>query len=128
MFKDEIDYHNIERLIILMNYNNKTFKLISSSGNSDLTSNTTFLYKQKDNLLISEYMSENVKFGQIIGVVSRNGEINMSYQQVGQDGKLKTGVCNSKPEILGNGKIRLYEKWTWTSGDKTQGQSVLEEV
>jgi hypothetical protein len=38
-----------------------------------------------------------------------------------------TGICHSKPEILSNGKIRLYEEWKWTSGDKSGGKSILEE-
>lgn len=39
-----------------------------------------------------------------------------------------TGVCKSIPEILSNGKIRLYEKWKWTSGDKSEGKSIIEEI
>jgi len=39
-----------------------------------------------------------------------------------------TGVCQSQPEIMANGKIRLYENWTWTSGNQTNGTSILEEI
>lgn len=39
-----------------------------------------------------------------------------------------TGICNSKLEILHNGKIRLHETWQWTSGDKSKGESIIEEV
>ncbi|WP_240914573.1 MULTISPECIES: hypothetical protein [unclassified Polaribacter] len=52
----------------------------------------------------------------------------MRYHQVNLKGELMTGICYSKPEIAANGKITLYENWTWTSGDKTSGTSVLEEV
>jgi hypothetical protein len=27
-----------------------------------------------------------------------------------------------------NGKIRLHEKWQWTSGDGSKGESILEEI
>ncbi|PKD20028.1 hypothetical protein APR41_15260 [Salegentibacter salinarum] len=27
-----------------------------------------------------------------------------------------------------NGKLRLYESWKWTSGDKSSGNSILEEL
>ena len=39
-----------------------------------------------------------------------------------------TGICFSKPEIMENGKIRLYETWEWTSGDNSKGNSILEEI
>ena len=39
-----------------------------------------------------------------------------------------TGTCFSKPENMENGKIRLYEAWEWTSGDKSKGNSILEEI
>ena len=39
-----------------------------------------------------------------------------------------TGICVSKPKIMPNGKIHLHEIWQWTSGDKSKGESVLEEL
>ncbi|WP_321538875.1 hypothetical protein [Flavobacterium piscinae] len=38
-----------------------------------------------------------------------------------------TGICHSKPEIMENGKIRLHETWQWTSGDYSNGESIIEE-
>jgi hypothetical protein len=39
-----------------------------------------------------------------------------------------TGVCRSTAEILSDGRIRLLEKWQWTSGDFSEGESVVEEI
>lgn len=39
-----------------------------------------------------------------------------------------TGICSSKPKITKDGKIRLYETWQWTSGNKSKGTSILEEL
>jgi len=47
---------------------------------------------------------------------------------VNDKNELMTGVCRSVPEILSNGKIRLHEEWKWTSGDGSQGRSIIEEV
>lgn len=52
----------------------------------------------------------------------------MSYHQVNRKGELMTGICFSKPEIIANGKIRLYEEWKWASGNKSSGKSILEEL
>jgi hypothetical protein len=39
-----------------------------------------------------------------------------------------TGLCRSRLEILPDGRYRLHEEWQWTSGDKSRGTSVVEEV
>jgi hypothetical protein len=39
-----------------------------------------------------------------------------------------TGICTSTPEVLENKKIILHEKWQWTSGDMSKGESVIEEI
>jgi hypothetical protein len=110
-----------------MNYNNKIFKSISTSKNGVVTSDTVFRYKQIDNILTSEYSGGNIKFGHLIGVVDTDGSIEMRYHQVNLNGDLMTGKCKSIPELLPNGKIRLHETWQWTSGDKTEGSSIIEE-
>jgi hypothetical protein len=51
----------------------------------------------------------------------------MRYHQINDNDELMTGICKSIPEILENGKIRLHESWKWTSGDKSEGNSVIEE-
>jgi hypothetical protein len=64
----------------------------------------------------------------LIGTVDESGRIYMSYHQINIEGQIMTGLCKSTPEILPDGRIRLYEDWRWTSGDKSKGKSVLEEV
>jgi hypothetical protein len=52
----------------------------------------------------------------------------MCYHQININNKIMTGKCYSKPEILVDGKIRLYETWQWTSGDFSSGTSIIEEI
>ncbi len=40
---------------------------------------------------------------------------------------IKNGYV-SVPTVLENGRIKLSEQWQWTSGDYSQGESVLVEV
>jgi hypothetical protein len=44
------------------------------------------------------------------------------------DNELMTGICFSKPEFLTNGKVKLHESWEWTSGSKSKGASIIEEI
>lgn len=112
----------------MINYNNRKFKPIKNSDNGETSSETIFHYKQTDNIITSEYSGGKILYGHLIGLVDQNGNIKMRYHQVNSAGELMTGICHSRPEIMGNGKIRLYEKWEWTSGDFSKGESVLEEL
>jgi len=111
-----------------MNYNNKIFRPIQSSENAETTEETVFKYKQDGQILTSEYSGGHIQKGHLLGLVDKKGNIEMRYHQINKKGELMTGVCFSKPEIMQNGKVRLNEKWEWTSGDKSQGKSILEEI
>jgi len=87
-----------------------------------------FHYKQEGNVLTCAYHGENILSGHLIGLVDQEGKINMKYHQVSRNGDLMTGTCLSVPKRMENGKIRLYEKWQWTSGDFSEGESILEEL
>lgn len=112
----------------MINYNNKKFRILSSSENSETTFETVFIYKQEGAILTSNYKGGNIAIGHLIGLVANDGTINMRYHQINTNGELMTGICTSKPEILPNGKIKLHETWQWTSGDKSNGTSMLQEV
>ncbi|WP_298532474.1 n-acetylglutamate synthase [uncultured Algibacter sp.] len=112
----------------MINYNNKRFKLLSSSDNSEVSTSIIFNYKQDNNLLTCNYSGDQILSGHLMGIVESNGHINMRYHQVNKKNVLMTGICYSKPEIMASGKIRLHENWQWTSGDLSKGESVLEEI
>lgn len=111
-----------------MNYHGKIFRPIQNTENGETSSETIFHYKQSGNLLTCEYSGGKIIKGQLMGLVNEKGEINMRYHQVNNQGQLLTGTCFSVPERLANGKIRLHERWQWTSGDASTGFSVLEEI
>ena len=109
-------------------YHNKRFRPITNSDNSETSAETIFEYRQHGNILTSEYSGGQIAYGHLIGIVDEEGNIDLRYHQVNVRGELMTGICQSKPEILLDGKIRLHETWQWTSGDRSTGNSVLEEI
>lgn len=111
-----------------MDYNNKKFRPVENSENGETTTETIFEYIQNGPILTSEYSGGEIVRGHLIGLVDGKGNIEMRYHQVNKKGELMTGVCFSTPEITESGKIRLYEEWQWTSGDKSKGKSILEEI
>jgi len=112
----------------MINYNNKIFRPLSNSANGETSSETRFNYNQVGNVLMAYYSGGQIIQGHLIGLVDEVGNIDMRYHQINASGVLMTGICQSIPEILPNGKIRLHETWEWTSGDKSKGKSILEEV
>ena len=111
-----------------MNYHNKKFRPISNTVNGETSAQTIFHYKQNEKILTCEYSGGKIIKGQLIGLVDDDGNIEMRYHQVNSNGQLMTGICKSKPEIMKNGKIRLHEIWQWTSGDQSNGHSIIEEI
>lgn len=109
-------------------YDNKVFKPISNSANSETNDETFFYYKQKGNVITATYSGGKVKSGHLIGIVDEKGNIDMRYHQVNIYDEIMTGVCKSILEILPNGKLRLHEIWQWTSGDHSEGKSIIEEI
>ena len=111
-----------------INYNNRTFKSVSNSETGEVSSKTTFYYRQKADYVWAEYAGGEIVFGTLIAKVLGNDVLEMRYQHLNTNGELMTGKCVSTPESLPTGKIRLHEKWHWTSGDLTKGESIIEEV
>ena len=100
-----------QKLKEIMDYNNKKFRPVQNSENGELSDETIFAYQQEGNILTSTYSGGKVIKGHLIGIVDEHGCIEISYHQINAEGCLKTGICSSKPEVMSNGKIRLYEKW-----------------
>ena len=111
----------------MINYNNKIFRPVSNTENGEISGETIFIYKQKGNILTSEYSGGKIITGHLIGLVDDNGNIEMRYHQVNDKGEIMAGFCNSVPKLLPNGKIQLHETWEWITGDRSKGSSVIEE-
>ncbi|MCE6990910.1 n-acetylglutamate synthase [Dyadobacter sp. CY323] len=111
----------------MINYNNKVFVAVSNSENGEVESGMEFLYHQSGNIVTSTYHGDTILYGHLIAVVDSDSNLDMRYHQINQKGEIMTGICKSTAEIMPNGKVRLHEKWKWTSGDFSEGDSVLEE-
>jgi len=109
-------------------YGGRLFRLVSVTGQSDTSSETIFQYSQKGNVVTAEYSGGNIHFGHLIGIINTDGNFTARYQHVTDANKLMTGICETRHEMLEGNKMRLHEKWQWTSGDKSSGTSVLEEI
>lgn len=109
-------------------YRDELFKALKNTHNGEISNETIFTYQQQGNILTSTYTGGAIKVGSLLGIVQPNGKIDMKYHHINTSNKLMSGTCQSTPELLQNGKIRLYENWKWTSGDQSSGTSIIEEI
>ena len=111
-----------------INYDKRVFKSVQNSETGEVSAETRFYYHQKGNVVWAEYWGGEIIFGNLIAKVFEDDSLEMSYQHLNLQGELMAGKCWSKPEILEGGKIRLLEKWQWTSKDFSSGESIIEEI
>ena len=112
----------------MINYNNKKFSAVQNAANGETSAETIFHYQQDGAILTATYAGGKILKGHLIGLVADDGKISMRYHQVNDKMEIMTGTCESIPEILDDGRIRLHETWQWTSGDCSKGQSIIEEI
>jgi len=111
-----------------IHFGGRLFRVAKSSGNSQTGDDTIFKYDQRDSLITATYSGGEIRFGQLIGLMGENGLLDFRYHHVTADGQIRTGMGISQPELLDGNKLRLHERWQWTSGDQSSGTSTLEEI
>jgi hypothetical protein len=112
-----------------INYHGRRFRPVSNSSSGQVNQQTMFLYQQPfgDALLTATYMGGGIRLGSMTGLVDETtGALRFHYQHVTDAGELRSGYCESTPELLSDGRLRLHERWKWTDGPA--GESVVEEV
>jgi hypothetical protein len=112
----------------MIDYDGRVFRSVANSDGGDVNDETTFEYHQTGDILWATYSGGSVGFGTLLAKVDPEGKLDMRYQHVSVDGSFKSGRCQSRPERLPDGRIRLHERWQWTDGAEGQGVSIVEEV
>ena len=112
----------------MIDYNNRKFAGVENTENGQVSGKTIFHYQQQGNVVWGNYTGGEITRGSLVALADDQGRLNMRYQHVDNKGNLKTGECQTTPEVLPDGRLRLHEKWRWTSGDHSEGSSIVEEL
>jgi len=112
----------------MLEYEGRVFRSVANSDGGDVSGETTFHYHQRDDLVWATYTGGPVLFGTLLAKVDTFGNLDMRYQHVSVDGTFKSGRCQSRPERLPDGRLRLHERWHWTDGAEGRGISIIEEI
>lgn len=105
-----------------INFNNKTFSLISNSENGKVTDETIFEYKQKGDLVTADYYGGTVRYGKIIAILN-DRQLNMLYQCLTTTNELKSGKAIAEISFTENDKIKLKLNWEWLGTGNEKGIS-----
>ncbi|MDQ3000631.1 MAG: n-acetylglutamate synthase [Fibrobacterota bacterium] len=108
--------------------NGKTFRTFSNSDNGEVGSETLFLYHEDGGIIWAEYSGGLIRKGFLIGKRITEDTLDLCYQHISLDGGIRTGICASTITMETSGKIRILEKWRWTCGDGSEGESVILET
>lgn len=112
----------------MINYNGRTFVSTENTANGEVSSKTVFKYFQEGNILTASYSGGEIVKGTLIGIVQENGSLQFRYNHVNVHNEIRGGQCESTPTILEDGRIRLKESWKWMDRDRSEGESIIEEV
>ncbi|WP_128544031.1 n-acetylglutamate synthase [Larkinella soli] len=108
-------------------YDGKLFRSVTNTDNGEVDAATTFRYHQENSLVWADYSGGSIVKGFLMAKVGEDGSLDMVYQHLNTDGRFRNGICRSTPEVLPDGRLRLHERWQWTNGDGSSGESIIEE-
>jgi hypothetical protein len=85
-------------------------------------------YRQRGDLLWADFAGGRVRRGALTGVCHPDGRIEFTYTMTLTDGTVLAGRCESTPEMLPDGRIRLHERWERYGAHASSGVSQLDEI
>jgi hypothetical protein len=107
---------------------NRRFVLEANEVGADCQPGMAFEYRQDGGRVWALYGGGEVSFGALVARVRDDGGLDARYQHATADGQIRTGRCDTRPERLSDGRIRLHERWQWLSGAEGTGRSTLIEA
>lgn len=111
-----------------LSLHDRRFLLEENAVGADCQPGMTFHYRQDGGRVWALYGGGDVAFGALVAGMQADGRLDARYQHATVAGDIRTGRCDTRPERLDDGRIRLHEEWRWLSGADGTGQSRLIEA
>lgn len=100
--------------------------VIETSENGVVNQETIFSFNQEQDLVYANYSGGRIAKGYLVGNL-KGRKLQFTYCQVQVDGVLDNGKSDAELSIH-NGKIRLIERFQWTSRPGQMGTNIFEEL
>jgi hypothetical protein len=111
-----------------VDYDGRRFAGVVNYDDGDFNRETRYHYRQQGDVVWGTFEGGGVRVGTLVARVEAEGALEMRWQYVDRAGRLKTGACRSRPELLADGRVRLHEAWRADGEPPLEGTSVAEEV
>jgi protein tyrosine phosphatase (PTP) superfamily phosphohydrolase (DUF442 family) len=103
----------------------RVFRPVSNTPNGEVAEATRFRYHEEAGRIWAEYRGGGIRKGHLSGRRISGTELEFGYRHVNDAGEERTGECRSTIRIEPDGRLRIREKWRWTNGDCSQGESEI---
>ncbi|MFH0518985.1 hypothetical protein ACHBTE_17670 [Streptomyces sp. M41] len=107
----------------MINYDGKRFRKVTAGPDAPVAH-----YRQEGDLVWGSSAGADVRRGSLTGLAAPDGTLTFAYTMVLADGRTVSGRCESVPEVLPDGRIRLHETWERYGPDADRGTSAIEEL
>lgn len=105
-----------------IDFNHKTFLLVSNTANGKVNTETLFRYRQEGNLVTADYSGGTIIYGKIIALLV-DTKLQMLYQCLTTQNELKAGKATANISFADNGKMKLQLNWEWLNDNHQTGTS-----
>jgi hypothetical protein len=110
-----------------MNLEGRRFRDVTPEHAGDVGVETIFDYHESADWTVwARYRGGAVRLGFLVGTRSAE-DLSFRYVHLTTDGETASGRCVSRLELQSDGRLRMYETWSWDSKPGS-GTSVVEEV
>lgn len=104
----------------------RRFRDVTPNHQGDVGHETIFDYREEpDGVVHARYEGGSIRLGYLVGI-RIDDEVDFRYSHVTSAGETASGQCLSRIEVLEYGRLRMHERWEWTS-KSGKGTSVVEE-
>jgi hypothetical protein len=111
----------------LIDYDGRRFRA-AGPGSDDGADAPVAVYRQRGDLLWADFSGGGVRRGSLTGLCRPDDSLEFTYTMVLADGTVLAGYCESTPELLPDGRIRLHERWQRYGPNASTGISDLDEI
>jgi protein tyrosine phosphatase (PTP) superfamily phosphohydrolase (DUF442 family) len=106
----------------------RVFRPVSNTPNGEVAAATRFRYHEEAGRVWALYQGGGIRQGHLSGRRVSDTELEFGYRHVNDAGEERTGECRSAIRIEPDGRLRIREKWRWTNGDGSEGESEIAEA
>jgi len=106
-----------------VDYGGRRFRAVGAG--EDATAPTEGRYFQDGDLVWADVTGPQLPVGRLVGSIRPDGVLDVAYCFLTVAGPV-AGECESTPEVLADGRIRLTERWRRVDG--SSGVSYAEEI